>query len=417
MTAMPQLQLRAVLLSSVVVGVALSWIARAESVVPTIDEATFVAEVATKHPRGGIVLSRVEAARAEIAAASVRPNPSISIDREEPFVDGNGVPTNYLRLSIPIDLSGRRSRQIDAAETGIRAATSDAAQSTHELVVEALRVFDACARARLHVEILTAARGDLVRAVEIARKRGKAGDASGYEVQRFELELAAHDDDLASATLELHRMRVQIAALVGRPGELDAASALVLPPSVPTLKELLAKANDRGDLRGARLRGEAARQRSSAAGRGWVPLPTLVAGAMTSDLGDQTGTGYVAGLALTIPIFDRGQGDRERANADRHAAEAEARALEREVPTTVQLARETLVARIEQARRLASTQVDRLDVIVRAAEAAFREGNASVVELLDAHRMARAVRLRSLELLYQVSRDRRDLELAVGQRL
>ncbi len=410
------LQPRALLLSAVVAAIALPT-AAADTAIPSIDEATFVAEVTAKHPREAIARARIEAARAEAAEARVRPNPSISIEREEPFVDGTGLATNYLRLSVPLDLSGRRGRRIDAAETTIRAATSDAARSTHELVVEALRMFDDCARARLDLQILTATRAELVRAVDIARTRGKAGDASGYEVQRFELELAAHDDDVTTAQLELRRARIQLAALVGRPGELDADSVLALPASVPDAESLLAKASDRGDLRAARLRGDAARQRSSAAGRGWVPVPTLTAGAMTADLGDQTATGYVAGLSLTIPIFDRGQGERERANAERHAADAEARALERQVPTAVQLAHDTLVARVEQARRLTSGQVARLDMIVRAAEAAFREGNASVVELLDAHRAAREVRLRAVELHYRVARDRRDLELAVGQRL
>ncbi len=302
---MLHVHVRALLLSTVVVGIALP-IATADPVVPTIDEATFVAEVTAKHPREAIARARIEAARAEVAEARVRPNPSVSIEREEPFVDGTGRPTNYLRLSVPLDLSGRRGRRIDAAETTIRAATGDAAHSTHELLVEALRMFDDCARARLRVQILTAARAELVRAVDIARARGKAGDASGYEVQRFELELAAHDDDVTSAHLDLRRARTQLAALVGRTGELDADSTLALPSSVPTAESLLAKAQDRGDLRGARLRGDAARQRSRAAGRGWVPVPTLMAGAMTSDLGDQTATGYVAGLSLTIPIFDHG---------------------------------------------------------------------------------------------------------------
>jgi outer membrane protein TolC len=56
-------------------------------------------------------------------------------------------------------------------------------------------------------------------------------------------------------------------------------------------------------------------------------------------------------------------------------------------------------------------------MILRAAETAFREGNASVVELLDAHRAARSVRIRALDLRHQVARDKRELELAVGQRL
>jgi cobalt-zinc-cadmium efflux system outer membrane protein len=116
-------------------------------------------------------------------------------------------------------------------------------------------------------------------------------------------------------------------------------------------------------------------------------------------------------------VFDRGQGERARAVADRHVADAEARWLERQIPSAVRIAHDTLVARIEQSRRLASGQLDRLDVILRAAETSFREGKASVVELLDAHRAARAVRIRAVDLRHQVARDKRDLELAVGQRL
>jgi cobalt-zinc-cadmium efflux system outer membrane protein len=407
------------LILSTVVGASLivSGRAAADVAVPTIEEAQLVAELEGNDPRMTAIVSRVAAVRADVTAARVWPNPSISIEREEPFVDGTGLATNYLRLTLPVDISGRRSRLVGAAEASVRAATSDADQTKLELVIAGLRVFDDAARARLHVEILTAARTSLIRAVEIARQRGKAGDVSGYEVQRFELELAAHDDELATAQIELGRTRKQLAALAGRAGELDAASTLELPPSVAALDALLAKAVGRGDLRAARLRGESATRRAGAAGRAWMPTPTLMAGAMTVDLGDQSGTGYVIGLGLSIPVFDHGQGERARAGADRQVANAEARWLERQIPTAVQLAHETLSARIEQARRVAVGQLDRLDVILRAAETAFREGNASVIELLDAHRVARSVRLRELDLRHQVTRDRRELELAIGQRL
>jgi cobalt-zinc-cadmium efflux system outer membrane protein len=399
--------------------VALLWpaAALAQPAPASIDEAAFVAELEAKDPRLAIAAAKVAAARADVTTARARPNPSVSIEREVPYADGTGFATNYLRLSLPLDVSGRRGLQIDAAEAGVRAAASETAQTRLEAIVEALRGFDDCARARLQVQILTDARVSLVRAVEIARQRSKTGAASGYEVQRFELELAGHDDELATAQLELRRARAQLAMLVGRSGELDATSTLELPASVPSVDALLARAGERGDLRAARLREESARRRERAAGRGWVPLPTLTAGAMTADLGDQTGTGYIAALSLTLPIFDRGQGDRARAAADRHLADAEARWLQRQIPSAVQIAHATLAARIAQAQQVASGQLDRLDTILGAAEAAFREGNASVVELLDAHRAARTVRLRALELRHQVARDKRELELAVGQRL
>ena len=397
------------LLSSIVGTVA------AADPIPAIDEAAFVSELSTD-PRVARLVARVEAARADIAVAGVRANPTIGYEREEPFVDGTGSPTNYLRLTLPFDLSGRRGREIDAAKAGVRAATSEATAGKVELVVEALRVFDDAARARQQVELLTAARTLLARAVEVARQRGKAGDAAGYQVQRFEVELAAHDDEITTANIELGRLRGRLAALVGRTGELDATTSFDL-PAVPALDALLAKAGSRGDLRAAQLRIEGASRRVSAAERGWVPQPSLMLGAMTADLGEQTGTGYVAGLTVTIPVFDRGQGERARAAADRTAATAATRVLEREIPAAVRIAYASLVARVDQARKLESSQLDRLDGIVRAVETAYREGNASVVELLDAHRAARAVRLRALELRHQVARDKRELELAVGQRL
>lgn len=414
---MRRLGLRPQILSTIVAASIAASHASAQPTTPSIDETTFVAELEAKDPRVAIAAARVAAVRAEVAEARVRPNPSISTEREVPYVDGTAFATNYLRLSVPLDISGRRGKQIDAAETNVQAATSTARQTRLEAVIDALRVYDDCVRARLHVQLLTESRAALVRAVEIARQRSKTGAASGYEVQRFELELAAHDDELASAQIELRRARTQVAVLVGRNGELDAAGALEPPLNVPPVEALLAKANDRGDLRAATLREQAARQRESAAGRGWVPQPTLMAGAMSADMGAATGTGYVAGLSLSIPIFDRGQGDRARAGADRRVADAEARWLQRQIPSAIQLAHSTLVARIAQAQQVRTAQVDRLATILGAAETAFREGNASVVELLDAHRSARTVRLRALELRHQVARDKRELELAVGQRL
>lgn len=407
---MPRLLIHSLLLSAVVA-------ARAEAQPATIDEAAFVAELEAKDPRVAVAAAHVEMARAEIAGARVRPNPSVSFEREVPYVDGTGFDTNYLRVTVPIDISGRRGLQIDAAESGVRAATSEARRTRLEAVIEALRIYDDCARARLQMEILTETRTALVRAVEIAQQRGKTGAASGYEVHRFQLELAVHDDELASAQIALRRARVQLGTLLARSGELDTTSTLELPTHMPALESLLARATERGDLRAAEQREDAARRRAEAAGRGWVPLPTLMAGAMTADMGMQTGTGYVAGLSLSIPIFDRGQGDRARAMAERRVADAEATWLQRQIPGAVHTAHATLIARIAQAQTITTEQVDRLEIILRAAETSFREGHASVVELLDAHRAARAVRLRALELRHQVARDKRELELAVGQRL
>lgn len=408
--------MRITLLSAVVAPWLLGSVAHAE--VTVIDEGRFVAELEANDPRIARVTAELAASRANVVAAGVRPNPTLSLEREEPFVDGNGSPTNYLRVEIPFDLSGRRGLRLAAAETDVRGKTEQVRLARFELVIDGLRSFDDAAHARLHLELLTVERASLVRGVEIARQRSKAGDASGYEVQRFELELAGFDDQIASAQIELRRARTRMATLVGRPGaELDAGSTLELPAALPPLESLLGTVLERGDYVATKLRGDAAGRRIRAAKRGWIPTPSLTAGAMTADLGDRTGTGYVVGLSVTVPIFERGQAERAQADAERQVANAEARWLEVRIPADVRLAYEALSARTEQARRLASSQLERLDVVLRAAETAFREGKSSVIELLDAHRAARDIRLRALESRRDVARAKHELELAVGHRL
>ena len=69
-----------------------------------------------------------------------------------------------------------------------------------------------------------------------------------------------------------------------------------------------------------------------------------------------------------------------------------------------------------QAERLAGDQLARLDPLLRAAETGYREGEAGIVELLDAYRTARGVRLRDLELRRDARLAELDLWLALGRR-
>ena len=189
-------------------------------------------------------------------------------------------------------------------------------------------------------------------------------------------------------------------------------------PVAPPLDELLQGAlAGRGDYQAAKLRGDAADAEHAVADRAWVPGVSLTGGVMTADLGDETALGYVAGIAMSIPIFDRGAAGHARAGAARRAADADVRILERRVPAAVRLAHEVLVARTEQARHLATDQLGRLDELLRAVETGYREGDAGIVELLDAHRTARDARLRALELRRDAALDELDLWLALGHRL
>ena len=385
--------------------------------VPSIDEATLLARVAASEPHLARIAARTDAAVADLVAAGIRPNPSLSGEREEVFPDG-GLATSYLRISVPFQISGRRGRQVEAARATADAVRAEGDVERFAITIYALRVFRTAAFAQGHVDLLRGERASLVKAVDVVRKRTTAGSASGYDLQRIELELLAYDDLIAAAETDLATARLALGALAGTTGELGATTALDLPAAPPGTDTLLGPGlADRAEFRAVRHRLDGATALKSAAARAWIPELAAFGGVMTQDLTVATSArGYTAGLSLSIPIFDRGQAERARATADRRAAEAERGVLEREVPAGIRTRHQALVRILARARTVQQSQLARLDQLLRSAESGYREGGGNVVELLDAYKTARDARLRDLELRRAARLAELDLWLAIGRR-
>ena len=409
--------MRLLLLSSIVSSTALAWPALAEPpAVPTLGEDQLAELLAADDPRAARAAAEVEIARADAVAAGVRPDPSVSFEREEVFPDG-GLATHYARLAVPLEISGRRAARVAAARALVDAAAADRDGARFALSIEALRRFRIAAYERGRVELLGAERAALVQAVEIVRRRTGAGAASGYDLQRIELELAAYDDLIAEAEAQLGTARIELGALVGMPAGADAAGPLELPGEPLPLEALLGDAvQARTDYRAAGARLEGAATLARAAGRAWIPDLTVSGGFMAQDVaGGAAASGYTVGLSLSIPVFDRGQADRARAAAQRRAAEADRRVLEREIPAAIRARHQALAQLLARARAVRTSRLARLEQLLRSAETAYREGG-DVVALLDAHAAARDARLRELELRRDARLAELDLWLALGRR-
>lgn len=386
----------------------------------SLTAAEFLARFEKSDPRFEVLEAKVQAVRAGVTAARVLPNPSVAFDREEIFPSGGGVAENSLRLAWPIDVSGRRSLRVDAAEAGVQAARSEAAAERVELVLQALGAYYDAAFARHRVETLDKGQKALSGLVEIVQKRAKAGEASGYDQKRLELERAANDDLMATAEGELLAARRRLGTLVGDPAAAYDASDRLALPALPGARDALSASalGGRADYKALVLRGTQAERELSASRRGWVPALVLTGGLKTAEVaaGD-TAYGYVAGIAVSVPLFDSGQAERERAHAGKRLALAERRVLEQRVPAFARAAHEQLERKLAQAKRFAGTQLDKVDDLVRVAEVSYREGERpSIFELLDAYRTARDVRLRDLELRHGAKLAELELWRALGRR-
>lgn len=368
---------------------------------PILTASEFLSKIERASPALNLLEGDVDLASANVTAAGLRSNPSIAFQREETFGGAGPLPENTLLVDLPLEISGRRALRVEAAELGVDAARQTGAWQRQAILLDALGVYLKAASARLTLDVLLAERVALKRLVDAVESRAAAGDASGYDLDRLAMEASALDELVADAELELLANRRTLAMLAGDPASrFDAGDTLALPSPVGGASPT-ASAATHPARRAAALRVQQADTELRAAGRGRVPGLSVSGGAKSAVDDGATRWGYVAGVSLSVPLWDHGQADADRARARLRSARAEQRLVEQRVLAQTGSGSEVLARLVERARHYEATQLPRLDRLVRRAETSFAEGEAPVFELLDAYRTARAGRLRAVELRLQ----------------
>jgi cobalt-zinc-cadmium efflux system outer membrane protein len=365
---------------------------------PSLTQTEFLEKVAKANPRLDLVDSGVDLEASGVSAAGLRPNPSLVYDRSEIFGPTRSFAENVLRVELPLEISGRRGLRVDAAGQGVEAARHAAQRDKKDILLDALQVYLRAAASRLELQMLREESLALGRLVEAVHSRTRAGDASGDDLDRLSIESEALLDLIAQVERELLAYRRHLGLLTGDPSaRFDASDPLELPApeSIATARLMLASHPEYAE---AELRAQQAELELRAARRGWVPTLNLSAGAKSAVIDNDIRFGYVAGLALSLPLWDHGQAETELTRARLRMARARRQFVHQRISVDIEVARESHKLSVEQAQRYEQTQLPRLERLARRAEVSYQEGERPVFELLDAYRTARSVRKRSIEL-------------------
>ncbi|MCP4676064.1 MAG: TolC family protein [Deltaproteobacteria bacterium] len=358
----------------------------------------FLDRVVESNPRLAINDAEVDAAAARVSIEGLWENPSIAYDREEVFESGRGSPENSLSLELPLEISGRRSLMVDSAKEGLKASSSDAVATRAAILSRSMRVYLRAAAWRMRLGVLLDSWEALSKLCDSVKVRTSAGDASGYDLARIEIEILSIEDMVADIQRELGKARLLIGMLIGRPGERFEATDDLTLDGVFVAGDEQGAAHVHPSVVAAKHRVSQHGLGRDAAGRGWVPSLTLKGGAKTAPVDGDTAWGYVAGIALTLPLFDFGQADKERASAELKKGRAQLTATEHQVVTNIAIAREAMERATRQAEGFEKDQLPRLEKLMRRANVSYKEGERPVFELLDAHRTAREMRIRHVDL-------------------
>jgi len=250
---------------------------------------------------------------------------------------------------------------------------------------------------------------------EDAEIRLAEGDISAYETRRLRLERVQAEQDVAEAELRSRGARRRLAALAF-PGtgieEVGPSAGLEgMPPRV-TREDALGAMPERPDLEAAARDLDAAQAELAVARSRWMPDPTVSLGYRQQEGGFQ---GFSLGLDLPLPLFDRGGGNRQAADA-RSAAAAYRFSLRRRLAENDLM---TTSDRYASTRARLETAADGLladaEALLASATAAYVENEMSLLELLDAASAFRGARLSALSMRSEAWIDYWDLLRAMGR--
>ncbi len=376
----------------------------------------FVRQVLEQGLDARIAALEIEAAAAERAGAGRWPNPSIEWTRES-FGDGTDESEDFFVASIPLVLSGRLGLERDAADGEVQAAKARYERARAALRRRATVAYFRVVEARQRVAVFERSLQEVRELERMLAARAAAGDAAGYDSLRMGVERATVENALGEARVRLAAATSEAERLLPPGRKLPVLDATLAPEAVPADRDelLAALESRRADLRALRLEAEAAEVLAAAAGRSWIPDPALSAGAKVQDLGSaEVETGYVVGLSVPLPFFERRQGTRALAEVRRRQAEARRAALLHAARSALAAAIETAASRAARVQGARDAMLEPARELQVSATAAYRAGGANVVTLVDAERTRREAELAFLDLALAARIAQTDLLFLAG---
>jgi len=346
-------------------------------------------------PRLASARAALEAALARARQAGALTNPTLSYGYEQTAVGNERNSQMITALEQPLELTGVRSARQEAARWLAEGTAADLGAARAEVAFEATQAYALAQAAGERLALAERAAAAFDRAQRVTGARLAAGDVSGYEARRVRLEGARYAAVRSEAALARRTAYLALATLTGMPPDSLAATGLVPLESQPPAPALLDRDSivtlalqRRPELRAGEAQVAAAQANARAAGRERIPLPIISAGWKTEQISAAVTrlNGFVAGVSLALPFWDRRGGAVSAANAEARAREADVELVRRQVVRDVEEARASLLAVLEEVQRLSAVLGPEATAALQAAETAYTEGEIGLVEWLDAVR-------------------------------
>lgn len=376
-----------------------------------------VQRVLQQAPEKRVVEAEVKVREGARRQADVWPNPTVELGASNSLgkEDGKGG-TDLTQLSIrqPLPLGGRLGAQRKRADASLRQSQAQLQQQALMLEYEAARVFH---RLQLNNALLKLSQQRLETANEfqrIGRRREQAGDLSRLERLRLDVVRASANQLIASAEGEFSESLSDFQTLLNTAEASPELTALDKPPALLALAELESGLDAHPALTAARQGVEAAGYAVATARANRFADPEVWLAHEREFLGDRRQDVLAFGVAVTLPLWDRGKGNIDMAQASKLKAQFEVDALQRQLGNRLRLNHLHLAHLIAQSRDYRVKVLAPADEIFQLTRKGFAAGQVGILNLVDAVDIYFNARARYLELLQEAWLEAADLRRAAG---
>ncbi len=362
----------------------------------------------------------VGVAEAERIGARLRPRPGLTFSAENLRISGP-TPLNQLyeigaTVTRPIELGNRQRLRLEVADRGIAAAEARMTEVLRRRLFELKRTYYEAILARAIFRIARENREGFDDLVRFNTARFEEGYIAEGELIKVRLERIKFDTAIANANLSFRQATIQLLELLGasdyeRAAALDVIGSLESRPLSLSLVQLreVALAN-RPDIKVAeaeiaKMEAVAKLERSRAKGE-----ITPYAGYKRVGVDNAV----QAGVTVPLPFGNRNQGGIARAEAERKIAESNLRFARNRALAEVEAAYRAYETAREQVKAYEAGILDQANESSEITLAAYREGAAELITLLEAQRTRAEIRTNYFRALFDYHTALFQLELATG---
>ena len=372
-------------------------------------------------------------ARADVLTAGLRANPILYADSQLiPYGSYSnqrpGGPVQYdLNITYPLDVTGKRRARVRFATRAVHALEAQYQNAVRLQIDNLYTAYVDALAARETVRLAEASTAGLGRITALSEELLRQGQTTEADVSRFRSQAAAASIALDDARASLSQTRHFLGVLLGIPPaeatSIELRGSIRDPiPEIPPPEELIATAiRARPDLNAYRLGIETAKANVDLARANRFSDVYVLYQPYTfqdnSPFGKKSGTSWALGVTVPLPIYNRNQGNIQRAQLNVSQTAAELEALRGQIVAEVRRAdREYRVTKTALAR----TEAEWIPSARRVRDDAlrlFRGGEVDALEYLSAERDFNEVVRHDRDLLVRHRRSMLDLNTAVGTRV